>query len=113
MARTTKAGTAVAYHLGLDYADMEDNRYQSTRYSRPVYTVDDDYWSAGPTPPTSAYRGETWVKVISSFDGKTVLWRMETEEEQEAREAAGKAADKGSDQDQDQDDDDGDWSDGG
>lgn len=82
MSRPTKSAYAIAAHLGMDGDDFEHYRYQSTRYSRPVYAVDDALWSAGAKPPTDAYPPAAryeWKEVRSTFDGCR-LWRATDEE---------------------------------
>lgn len=84
MARPPKAAIDIANHLGMDVDDMEDNyRYQPTRYTRPVYLFDSDYWSAGPTPPryTQGRCDLKWRRVVSSYDKKTLLWHAVSVEE--------------------------------
>jgi hypothetical protein len=76
MARLSKAAIDIANHIGCDADDMEDYRYQATRTNRPVYSFDADYWSAGGAKPPTHQDGwdMEWEKVVSSYDGKTVLW---------------------------------------
>lgn len=76
--RTIKTGLVIADHLMEDAETFEDAcRYQAGRWTRPVYAVGSEYWSAGPTPPkpTNGPDGLKWEKVVSRQDGKTVLWR--------------------------------------
>ena len=77
MTRTTKSGHAIAAHLGMDGDDFEENRYQPTRYKKPVYTIGNDYWSAGATPPKHTQGRDflgVWKPVISDHDKTTKLW---------------------------------------
>lgn len=84
MARPPKAAVDVANHLMLDAADMEDDyRYQPTRYTKPVYAFDAEYYSAGATPPRyNAGRCDLkWERVTSSYDPKVTLWRSVSSKE--------------------------------
>ncbi len=79
MTKLTKTGYAVAAHLGLDGDTFEDNyRYQPTRWTKPVYSIGNTYWSSGANPPRNILSRhddfDDWTKVISSYDKKTVLW---------------------------------------
>lgn len=81
MAKTTKAGYAIAAHLGMDGDSFEDDyRYQSSRFTKPVYSVGDDLWGAGATPPKHIERPDWYEfeKVTSTYDG-TTLWRCQGE----------------------------------
>lgn len=83
--RTTKGGYSIASHLGMDGDSFEDDyRYQSTRWTRPVYAIDDAYWCAGPKPAAPIQGGLNlkWTRLVSSYDKATVLWRA-TESEDE------------------------------
>ena len=55
---TTKRRTAaeiIGFHFSCDIRDVQDGRYQSTRYASPaIYTLGDDYFCsppAGAAPP--------------------------------------------------------------
>jgi len=80
MARLSKAGERVACHLGMDGDSFEeDYRYQPGRWTKPVYAIGNRYWSAGAAPPKHVHGtlhdfDEPWRRVVSSYDGKTVLW---------------------------------------
>ena len=79
MPRLTTAGRKIAEHLGLDGDTFEeDYRYQSTRWTKPVYAIGNDYWCAGPKPAKATMEAydfdEPWERVVSSFDGTSVLW---------------------------------------
>ncbi len=78
MQKTTKIGYAIAAHLGMDGDDFESQyRYQPTRWTKPVYAIGNDYWSAGSKPPnpTQGRRSDfEWQKVVSAYDRETVLW---------------------------------------
>jgi hypothetical protein len=55
MIKTAKE--ALAQHLGIDYADLKEQTYQPGRYSKPVYTFNESYFtvtkgSAKPAQPT-------------------------------------------------------------
>jgi hypothetical protein len=72
------AAEKVANHLSADIETVKDHRYQPTYYSTPVFLLGDDRWGAGARPPKNRYSDDTevWEKVISVYDGKTVLWRF-------------------------------------
>jgi len=81
--RPTKTAEHIGNHFSEDRADVEYMRYQPTCWTRPVYSLSDGYWSAGPTPPRHTKQsdgGLEWEKVISSYDKKTVLWFAQNEE---------------------------------
>ena len=59
MTRRITAREAIATHLGYDYAEMEDYRYQPTRTTVPVYAVREAYYCA-PTSRQAPPIGWRW-----------------------------------------------------
>jgi hypothetical protein len=55
MKKRQSAREVIPHHLGMDFAEMPDYRYQPTRYLNPaVYTFGNDYYAApskGKMPP--------------------------------------------------------------
>jgi hypothetical protein len=75
--------TAIAGTCGMDTAELSDCRYKSTRTSRAIYSVGDQYFAAGAKPPTDKVGGP-WREHPDQFWAKranTVVWvcDMETE----------------------------------
>lgn len=76
MARTSKAGYAVANHLGMNGDDFEEYRYQPTRTPCPVYAVGDHYYAAkrSDSPPKTRFGGPggwecgSWKKLEDARD---------------------------------------------
>lgn len=80
-ALSTKA--AIAAHFGFDIAEMEDRRYQPTRNPFPVYTVNEDYYTAtrGKRPP-KAHGDWSWHAVpstVTAGHGNTIWIHHETD----------------------------------
>lgn len=67
------AAECIAFHLGWDFAEMADCRYQPSRYRIAVYVVGDDYVccpAVGQKPP--APNEFAWRKVGESY-GRAVF----------------------------------------
>lgn len=75
--------TLIAEHFGTDSDYVRDNEYQHGRYSKPIYSLsDNEYWAAGATKPRDPDGLLTdWKKVISQYDGKSILWVCKVKDE--------------------------------
>jgi len=66
---TRQAAEIIAFHFGWDFADMRDQRYQTTRFVNPaVYTLGDDYYAApskGKMPAN--YCGMEWEQIGEEY----------------------------------------------
>jgi hypothetical protein len=71
--------TLIAEHFGTDSDSIRESEYQYGRFTKSVYSLsDNEYWSAGATPPRhtdSVGNPWKWEKVISGYDRKSILWR--------------------------------------
>tara|TARA_R110000823_G_scaffold304626_2_gene426334 strand:- start:452 stop:685 length:234 start_codon:yes stop_codon:yes gene_type:complete len=66
----------VAYSLEMDPSDLSEYRYKSTRTSRSIYAVGDNYYAQGKTKPADAVGGE-WEKHLDQYWAEkagTILW---------------------------------------
>jgi len=69
MTKRRTAAEIIAYHFCSDIRDVQDGRYQATRYASPaIYVIDDDYYCSPPTgkePPASFGK---WSKIGTWYD---------------------------------------------
>lgn len=72
MTKRRTAAEIIAFHFGSDIRDVQECRYQPTRYASPaIYTLDDDYFcspAAGSTPPAKFGKWEA----LGTYYGRTV-----------------------------------------
>lgn len=63
---------AIAQHLMLDYAEVEDYRYHYGHTTQPVYAIDDSYYCATKTSPAKHRYNMSfnWVEVSDEFVNK-------------------------------------------
>lgn len=68
MAKNRTAAEIIAFHFCSDISDVQEGRYQPTRYASPaVYTLGDDYYCSpreGQKPP----KGFAWEKIGRHYD---------------------------------------------
>lgn len=70
------AAYVIAATLGQDINELADNRYQSTRTSRAIYSFDDRYFAVGKRAPKDKVGG-VWRPHTDQFwaaKGNTILW---------------------------------------
>jgi hypothetical protein len=62
------AAEIIAFHFSTDIRDVQEGRYQPTRYSSPaLYTIGDDYYcspTAGQSPP----KGFKWKRIGRHYE---------------------------------------------
>lgn len=68
--------TLIAEHLGTDAESVRDYEYQHGRFVRPIFALsDNEYWAAGQSKPCDPDGIlNSWEKVVSSYDRKSILW---------------------------------------
>lgn len=72
MAETRKTGAEIiAFVTGQDFADMKENRYQSTRTSIPVYTIGSSYYCCPTLNEKQLPKDFDWVYLTSAY-GRSV-----------------------------------------
>lgn len=75
MARFTTP-RALAEHLGWNYSDVTDCRYQETRNRQAIYCIGNDYMTASPVGKNpKAFDGYTWL-LINSWITEPYSWNI-------------------------------------
>jgi len=71
-----RSKTIIASTFGIDQAEIDGYRYQSTRTKQAIYSIGEYYFSCGKRKPTDEV-GHEWCIDIDQFwakQNKTILW---------------------------------------
>lgn len=70
-----RIATLLAEHFGWDVADVRDNEYQPGQFTRKVYVLGNDYYSAGKRPPLDSDGIMVFERSFpSAYDPSVTIW---------------------------------------
>lgn len=70
-----RIATLLAEHFGWDVTDVRDSEYQPGRFTRKVYTLGNDYYSAGAKPPIDSDGFIVFARSFpSAYDPTVTIW---------------------------------------
>lgn len=74
MNKRRTAAEIIGFHFCSDIRDIQDCRYQSTRYRDAIYAIGDDYFAApASNRPPAAEVGQPWEEIGEHYGRK--VWR--------------------------------------
>lgn len=76
--RPRSSAEIIAFVTGQDFADMKENRYQSTRTIMPIYTVGSSYYCCPTVNQKQLPKGFDWVYLTSAYGRSVYVMHMPT-----------------------------------
>jgi hypothetical protein len=78
MTKRRTAAEIIAFHFCTDIRDVQECRYQPTRYASPaIYTMGDDYYCSPPVGASPPAKFGKWEAIGTHYDRTVYRCRMD------------------------------------